>query len=260
VPQLQYPWDLGEVSYAFQDQFKLMVLGRSPVLTRPPADYRLVFQGRYYDVFRRVSRPVVLRHVIASDRPDAPLYRPPALTCREITRLGTQARTEHGRIAFSTPTAASSVEAIHSTHPATWVPLPIDTGTIPHGLTLLPGAGMLRTTLHVPRTGHYSLWVQGSLTQKMTVSVNGRRVGSIAQQIGPGTIFTNLGTVRLNAGTAHVVLTRAARSRLIPSKEEDSLGDIVLSRTGAPPAVRYASPAHARSLCGHDLQWVEIVR
>jgi hypothetical protein len=57
LPQLQYPWDLGDVSYGFQTPFRTIVIGRSPLATRPPADYRLVYQGRYYDVFRDRAAP-----------------------------------------------------------------------------------------------------------------------------------------------------------------------------------------------------------
>jgi hypothetical protein len=260
APQVQYPWDLGDVTYAFQTRYRIMVLGRSPFLTRPPADYRLVYQGRYYDVFKRTSTPRVLGHVGVSDEPDAPLYHPPALSCRGIVKLGARAQHEHARLVFASSTPVASVEASHSVHPPTWVTLPVDTGTVPHGLTLLPGAGTLRTSLEVPRAGTYTMWVQGHLTEKMTVAAGGHQVGAIEQQIGPGTLFTDVGRVHLPAGRVSVVLTRSGPSRLVPSGPEDTLGEIAISRNGAPPAAHTIPPSRGRSLCGRSLQWIEIVR
>lgn len=260
VPQLQYPWDLGDVTYAFQKRFKFIILGRSPFMTRPPADYRLVYQGRYYDVFRRGSEPAVLRHVTVGDQPDAALYRPAGLSCRRIARLGAQARADHARLAFTSSTQSASIEAPHSVHPATWVTLPLDTEAVPYGLTLLPTAGTLRTALDVPRAGTYTVWIQGSLTQKMTVSIAGRRIGSIEQQIGPGTLFTDVGTARLSAGRTPVVLMRSGASRLVPTAALDTLGEIAISQSGAPPAVRTLPADRARFLCGRHLEWIEIVR
>ena len=258
--QLQYPWDLGDVSYSFQKLYKLMVISRSPLATRPPADYRLVFQDRYFDVFRRISTPTVLAHVITADPADAPLYAPSRLTCRQITRLGSHARTEHARLAFAAPTVVASVRATQSLHPPTWVGLPAAADPIPDGLFLKPTAGVLSAVIHVPRTGRYTVWLQGSLTQKVTVSIAERRVGSVVDAIGPGGQFTDVGTVSLPAGTQPVILDRAGASSFVPSAVDDSLGEIAISRTGVPPAVHTVSAADARSLCGRRLQWIEVVR
>ena len=55
-------------------------------------------------------------------------------------------------------------------------------------------------------------------------------------------------------------LRRSPASPFIPSGVRDSLGEIAITRSGAPPAVRTLSPAQAGSLCGERLQWIEIVR
>jgi hypothetical protein len=260
LPQLQYPWDLGDVSYGFQTPFRTIVIGRSPLATRPPADYRLVYQGRYYDVFRRSSSPTVLRHVVAGDVADAPLYNPPALSCRRITRLGSQALAEHARLAFAAPTVVASVKATQSLHPSTWVPLPVAADPIPDGLTLKPTGGILTADLNVPSAGRYTVWVQGNLTQTMTVSLAGQRVGSIAQQIGPGSIFTDVGALHLPSGRQPVILRRSPESPFVPTSPADSLGEVAITRTGAPPALHTISATDARALCGRRLQWIEIVR
>jgi hypothetical protein len=112
----------------------------------------------------------------------------------------------------------------------------------------------------VPRAGRYTVWVQGSLTQEMTVSIARRRVGSIADQIGPGGQFTDVGTVSLPAGEQPVILHRAGASPFVPSAANDSLGEVAITRTGAPPALHTVPATDARSLCGRRLQWIEVVR
>jgi hypothetical protein len=258
--QLQYPWDLGDVEHSFLHQFRLIVLGRSPLETRPPADYRLVYQGRYYDVFRRSAGPAVLRHVMAGDAADGRAGRPPALSCRRIIGLGSRARSEHARISFVASTVVASVKATESIRPPTWVGLPLLDDPLPDGLTLKATQGILSAVIHVPAAGRYTVWVQGSLTQKMTVSIAERRVGSISQQIGPGSMFTDVGEVRLAAGTQPVILSRAPASPLVPTHSADLLGEIAITQTGDPPSIQTVAPADARSLCGRQLQWIEIVR
>ena len=260
APQLQYPWDLADVSYHFQTKYKLMVIGRSPIATRPPSDYRLVLQGRYYNVYRRTAKPKVIRHVITSDVPDAPLYRPAALTCRRIERLGRTAAADGRRLAVATQDAVASVRATESLRPLTWAALPLDASAVANGLTMPLTGGSLDAEIHVPAAGRYTVWVEGSLTQKMSVDIAGRYVGAISQQIGPGGLFTDVGTARLPAGRQPVILHRSDETPFVPTNPKDVLGEIVLTRTGAPPLVHEIAAADAHSLCGQRLQWIEIVR
>ena len=41
-------WDPNDLDFGYLQSFRLLVLGRSPVSSRPPADFKLVFQGHYY--------------------------------------------------------------------------------------------------------------------------------------------------------------------------------------------------------------------
>ena len=47
----------------YVEQFPLLILRRSPVASRPPANYRRAFVGRYYEVWRRTGSPKVARHL-----------------------------------------------------------------------------------------------------------------------------------------------------------------------------------------------------
>src|SRR5205085_4462330 len=61
--QVRLPWDVNEIDLSYLESFRLLVLGRSPLASRPPADFTLVYRGHYYDVWRRGAMPMVLDHV-----------------------------------------------------------------------------------------------------------------------------------------------------------------------------------------------------
>jgi hypothetical protein len=94
----------------------------------------------------------------------------------------------------------------------------------------LPVAG---TTLSIPRTGRYELWVHGSVRGELTALVDGRRVGSIRHQVNHGLQYTSLGEVELTAG-AHALTSSHRLSRLRPGEggEPWSTGPIVVTAAG----------------------------
>jgi hypothetical protein len=128
--------------------YRTLVLRRSPVGSRPPAPYRLVWQQRFYEVWQR---PETIPVAAAAPRPCAR-------------------------------------------------PLPV-TGT----------------TVSIPMTGRYELWVGGSVRGELTASVDGRRVGWIRHQLNHAGQFTSLGQVDLSAGT-HTVESRHRLSRIRPGE------------------------------------------
>jgi hypothetical protein len=259
---VQIPWDPNDLEPAYVQSMRLLVLGRSPVLSRPPADFRLVFRGRYYDVYEHEHTPRVLAHDPVTTGPLGPKF---TLSCARIRRVAARARSEHGRLAFAPKPALASVQASHSTHPLSWLPYPPlrkdKAGTaVPGGLALSTIGGTLTSKIRVPRTGRYTVWLEGSLTQQITISVAGRRVGSVSNQVGPGGLWSVVGSVELPAGVQRVIMHRAGASRLQPVGIGDVLGSLVLTRNASPPPVRTVPPRRWRALCQTPLQWLEIIR
>ncbi|MGH2913492.1 MAG: hypothetical protein ACRDMX_00730, partial [Solirubrobacteraceae bacterium] len=62
MPYGRNPWDPDDLSLSEIEQFRLLVIGNAALASRPPANYRLAYQGRYYDVWRREASPDVLEH------------------------------------------------------------------------------------------------------------------------------------------------------------------------------------------------------
>src|SRR5258708_28541971 len=84
---------LGKTQYADLDQFELpsvlvyrtIVIRTSPVASRPPQPYRLVYAGRWYQVWQRSV--ALARPVLAAMPPRNSLDPTPVPDCRALTRL-----------------------------------------------------------------------------------------------------------------------------------------------------------------------------
>ena len=58
-----HAFDLDQELLSFVEGYANIVTRRSPAASRPPANYRLVYQNKYYLGWRRQPLPVVLRHL-----------------------------------------------------------------------------------------------------------------------------------------------------------------------------------------------------
>ena len=84
-----------------------------------------------------------------------------------------------------------------------------------------PCAAPLRlrgSTLTVPASGDYDLWLAGSIRGELTVLLDGRQAARLRHHINNAGQYTPLARVALSAGT-HTVETREERSRLRPGEQ-----------------------------------------
>jgi hypothetical protein len=245
--------------YADLDQFELpavlvyrtLVLRTSPVESRPPSVYRLVWQGRFYDVWQRPRRPAtILEHLSLGSE-----FDPAAVpSCTDVLRLATEAQNAGGRLAtVLRPQRPTYVDLARSAHPSAW-------GVT--GSYFVPrGSGTASVSVTVPATGSYELWMGGSFRRTLTVTVDGHEVGSVSDQLNNTGQWTPLGLARLGAGRHDVVLDYGG-SPLAPGSGgfPFNTGPLELSTTNAQLPVTYVNPADARSLCGKRLDWLEVVK
>jgi hypothetical protein len=253
----QAAWDPNDLSLSYLESFRLLVTGRSPTLNRPPANFKLAYSGRFYDVWRRSSGPQVLRHIPVSggfDPPQAP-------SCQTLRRIAAQASRQHGELAFTEQPQGPALIPTAVPHPAAWVPTNPTAAPGPQMLLLGRQPGAMGGHVRVPRAGRYRVWVEGSFLQPLSVHVGARTIGSVSDNLGPPGQFTQLGTVTLPAGDVSLELVRP-RAGLGPLDyyPGDVLGPIVLSNNETNPPLRRVAPSQVASLCGKHLGWVEIIR
>lgn len=186
--------------------YRTLVLRRSPAAGRPPAPYRLIFTGRYYQVWQR---PVDPPHVVAQ------VLTP---TCSEIRQL-------HGRL-------------VGATAPTSIVTYPDSTFSLTAG-------------------GRYGIWLEGSFGGRVNVYLDGKRVASLRSELSHNEGPVPVANVVLDRGP-HTVLTTEPGSDLSPgSATAPTIERIIVGPARARPRLIWTTSAHASTLCGKDLQWVD---
>jgi hypothetical protein len=243
--------------YADIDSFRLdailvyrtLVLGRSPIASRPPSDYRLAWSGRYYEVWQRATFRPILRHVPLGTATQTVAVPP----CSVVTRLAAIAGREGAVLATVRRPPVAILPLTETAFPSGW-------GSDASGL-YPTSEGTIEGTIALPRDGLYHLWIGGSWASGMRAFVDGRAAGSARHRIDHPGQFTPFGTLRLTAGVHRIVLEYAGPDwRPGSDASLGPTGPLVLGTTDAAVPVTYVRPADARSLCGKSLDWIEIVR
>jgi len=233
--------------------YRTLVLRRNPGQSRPPSVYRLVRPGDYYDVWQRSASG----GRIVSRLPLGDLYQPAAVpSCGQVA--GPAAAAGHGGTVVAAPRGANVVATLsEGAYPAAWTPTGVGSPD------LVPeGPGSVRIQLHLPASGVYDLYVQGSIRNPLSLSVDGAEVGTAGYQINENQQFLDLGRVRLAAGSHAVELTLDGRSAAPGSGgQPEPIGPLVASPVSAAGRPLQRLPAdQATALCGRRLDWIEAIR
>ena len=207
--------------------YRTLVVRRSPAASRPPADYRLVWSGDYYDVWQRPARA-------PAPGPDLPLgnaFDPVAVpACEAVRRL-----------------ARAGTRLI-----ASKIPRPIVTGPA------MPPR--IDRTVRVRRPGDYELWLEASAMPGITASIDGTTVGTARGELNNNGGYIALGAAHLGTGE-HDVEVDFDGPDLHPGSAGgiQTSGRLALTRGLAADArLLRADPENAERLCGRALDWVEV--
>jgi hypothetical protein len=231
--------------------YRSLVLRRSPVESRPPAPYALVWRGRYYELWQRTdpSTPQLIEHLALGDSWHAAAVP----SCTEVERLGSVAERAHGRLVAAPRTNSAVLDLSSAVLPTGW-------RSDPAGRAVVPTSnGTLTSSITAPRGGIYSVYLGGSFARTATVSIDGHRSGSLRGVLSETGQWVPFGSLRLAAGS-HEVSLRYSGSGLRPGSGAGPfvLGPLALS-LNEPERLLNVAPADTRSLCGKSLDWIEIV-
>jgi hypothetical protein len=256
--QLRHPtffyghfFDLDEEQLSFVEQYPIIVTRRSPAASRPPANYRLVYQNKYYLGWRRSATPRVLAHL-----PEQQLYSPSqTVTCPSLAPLVAHAPAGAELEVAIPPELVSFLPTADPHRSPGWVPNPLQTGSVS---TILPGHA--EGVLYVRADARYAVWVQGDFPRKVYVQVDGRTVGWVAGANTPDQ-WLQAASLRLAPGRYRVRVVKQPGHRHFGPGEWGTglIGAVALQRE-APERLRTLPLARWRSLCGHEADWVELVR
>ena len=211
--------------------YRTIVLPRSPLESRPPAPYRLVRSGRFYDVWQRAAvSERVLGHLTLGN-PRVPWGIAP---CRVVEQVGRDAAAANGRLAF----VPRRLPVVHQLE------------------NVMRSQSFAVTTLG----GRYQAWLTATFPGRMEMRIDGRRIGVRRNRIEHIGQPVEFGTVDLAPGRHRVDLDYAGGG-LRPGSGANfgSLDRFVLAQTTEDVPVRTIPASRAHELCGRELDWIESV-
>jgi hypothetical protein len=244
-------FDLDQETLAFVEGYPIVVTRRSPAASRPPANYRLVYENKYYLGWRRTARPQVLTHL-----PEQQLYSPTLpVTCSALRPIVAGAPKGSELIVALDPELVSFEPQSDVHRSAGWDVDPSQAGSV-----YTTTGGHAQGVLTV-KGGPYAVWVQGDFPRSVAVYVDGRKVGSVSGQNTPGQ-WLQAATISLSPGRHLVRLyEKAGRAHFGPGESgTDTIGAVALQREHVPERLQTVPLARWRTLCGKEADWVELVR
>ena len=228
--------------------YRTLVLRRSPVESRPPSPYTLKLRDRYWDVWQRPAQatPRVLSHLPLGD----PVEPGGVPSCAAVHRL---ARTPGATKLVAAPATNPLVVGTgEGTHPQSWF----------HGREYLSlkVRGTAHLLVRIPQAGRYELWLGGSMSGPVKVTVNGTGIGTARYELQEDGQYVPFGSIGLERGKYDVAISYDGGDwRPGSGGPPATVGPLILER-GAPEARLLDVPlAAAQSLCGRTLDWIEAV-
>jgi hypothetical protein len=229
--------------------YRTLVLRRSPVESRPPSVYRLVWSGRWYQVWQR---PDPAPATIVAHRPLGTQLQPGAIpTCPTILRVAARPGVRRLIAPLRAPVAAISLATLP--HPPTWAPYADD--------LYVRDRGTIRTAIRSHGTTRYDFWLGGSFLGRVEMDADGQLLGSARHQLEWSGQYVEFGTESMSAG-AHDINITYASGGIRPGVIGEAplpLGPLVVAPR-ADPRLLAVPVSMARLLCGRRLDWIEGVR
>jgi hypothetical protein len=242
--------NLDRVQPAAFSGYPLIVTDRDPRQSRPPAAYRMIWEGVYYEVWARTAgAPTAIAHLgVQSGKP---------VGCAHIGLIAAKARAAGAHLVAAVPVPRVTIDLDHPVYSG-WSPYAVPTV----GLVMTP-FGSLTADFRVPRAGVWDVWLQGEFMPAVAVRLDGRELGTIAGQVSGSEFNPDVATplpVRLAAGSHVLTVSRGGRSLAPGNGGSALLHAIFLTPAGAQETLETRSATSWRSLCGKRYDWIEAVR
>jgi hypothetical protein len=247
-------FDLDEELLSFVEGYPIIITRRSPAASRPPANFRLVYENKYYLGWRRSSTPQVLDHL-----PEQQPYSPSTtVTCPALAPVVASAPVGTELIVATTPELAVFNPISDTRRSPSWPADPAQAGAV-ETIT----AGSAQGVLTLRSSGRYAVWVQGDFPRKTYVQVDGRTVGWVAGSNTPDQ-WLQAATLRLSPGRHRVRVYADGGHRHFgpgewPRGDDGTIGAMGLQMQ-SPESLRTVTLTDWRTLCGKQADWVELVR
>jgi len=257
-PSEKTPVDIDDVTADYLQSVRYAILRRGPQTSRPPANFRLVKRGAYYDVWRRSAEgPRVLAHLpLGRDV----LHQAARVSEPAARRWAQRARRLRGRIAYVPRARPPVFLATRHPRPVRWAGF----GNFPEAL-LSDGPSNIRAPIRIPRSGRYHVWVEGSFARRMAIGLDGRRFAHTPSGLNNPGAYVLLDTLSIKRGR-HEIFIRQRGGDLRPGtggyrSSLRHIGPIYFNPVANERfRVRVIDPSRWRDLVGLRADWLEVVR
>ena len=237
--------DIDQLPEAALDGFPIVVERRSPDRSIAPFGYELAFEGRYYRVWRRTARADLVAGHLGLQSPNRASARAPCRTIREFVRSAKPSQ----RLLVARRPRMIIREPAGSSLSGSW-----------SGNSVV-GPARLTTDFRAPRSGRYRIYLKGDINRPFSIAIDGDEIGSVGYQTGGQGHVTAPIDAELDAGVRGLMLTRGGGT-LEPGNGGPARLDAVLIEPaweGAQPSMSSVPVRDWRSLCGQELDWIELV-
>lgn len=243
-------YDVDALAPRLVEQFKAIVVRRSPFRSRPPGDFALAARGASYDVWLRRPGTTVAREHLALGAMPQPAAMP---SCRKVAALGARAKRAGAPALRYAERPANVLVPLRRVRRST---LAVSQGD---SSIAFAGPGWVRARVAVPRPGRYRVWVEGNTGRSLHATIDGRDAGAVANVSGGAGNVLRFAVVTLTAGVHRLELDRAGGSLAPGDGALTNIRTLGLAPTGADTGrVRTVPTARWRTLCGRTLDWIEI--
>jgi hypothetical protein len=254
--QFAFAYDFNQLELAFLEKFPLLIASRSPVASRAPANYDLVDRTPDFEVFRR-TRPAsdVFIHF--------PLAGLPGDRTRAFCRnLQAEVRRSGPGSSVAYVPSDPRIEMLPTLvgHPHYWPAAGPET-------LHAHGAGVIEGSVTLPSTGTYDISMVGSVGRKLTLDVDGRRVGSLEDEWRYPSQYLRFALTSLTGGRHAVRITRP-NGNLLPGSGDGPDGNsgvigpltFTLQKPGAGQVVVQPG-SEASRVCAAPVgyEWIEVL-
>lgn len=251
-----FSFNLNQFRLSYLQKFNLIVTPRGPLTVRAPANWGLVEQTPYFDIWRR-ARPAsdVYVHLPLSGLP----HERTATFCKGLQANLSQAG-PGATLAYVIAPEATDVMTTTGVHPDYWKA---------EGNELVAyGAGSDRVTFTLPHAATYAIWMEGTVGRPVKFLIDGRATGALAYEERYPNQFLYIGAATLGAGRHTLTILRGGGS-LHPGSGDDvdpdtrGLGPVVLVPQGSQSyRVQLAPASAAARICAAPVgyEWIEVLR
>jgi hypothetical protein len=255
-PSLKTPLDTDDLTLKYLESVPFIIVRRSPIASRPPANFRRVSHGKYYDLWQRTSGPRVLVHEPQGRNILGP---PPRIDRATAQAWGRRAQRLRGRIGVLARVPAPQLRPASVTHP--WPGYPLYPGA------LVPAApGRAGGPIRVDRSGSYRVWIEGSFARRLTLKLDGKVVGLTPRGLNNPGAYASIAVIRVRRGTHDLEISQGNGDRKQPGNRGylsslRHIGPVILNPVANEDIAVMQLPARDwRRLVGVRSDWLEIIR